>query len=85
MLSLKNIGGDKLIIETIRRLCAEKGVSIARVEKETGLGNGVVARWASSAPRVNNLKAVADYFGVTVDELLSDTTDTTTRNPTGKE
>lgn len=61
-----------MILDNIRTLCKEKGTTIRAVERDTGLGNGVIARWATSSPRVENVKLVADYFGVTVDELLSD-------------
>lgn len=60
-----------LILENITRLCKQRGVSIARLEKETGLGNGTVARWGESSPRVENLQKVADYFGVPLSDLLS--------------
>ena len=61
-----------MIWDEIRTLCKEKGTTIRAVERDTGLGNGVIARWDTSSPRVENVKLVADYFGVTVDELLSD-------------
>ena len=59
-----------MIVDNIARLCKERGVSFARLERETGMGNGVIARWDTSSPTVANIKAVADYFGVTVDDLL---------------
>lgn len=60
-----------MILEHIRRLCAERGITIKALETATHMGNGVIARWDEMRPRVDKLKAVADYFGVTVDELLS--------------
>ena len=30
-------------------------------------------KWKAASPTVGKLKRVADYFGVTVDELLADT------------
>lgn len=59
-----------MILDNIRKLCEKKGVSLWAVERATGIGNGVIARWENSSPRVENLKLVADYFGVTVDDLL---------------
>lgn len=53
-------------------LCKEKGITFHKLEKECGIGNGIIARWKTSSPTVANLKAVADYFGVTMDELLRD-------------
>ena len=51
-------------------LCRKNKISIAKLERDTGLGNATVRGWARSSPTVDKLKAVADYFGVTVDELL---------------
>ena len=61
-----------MILENITRLCKENGVSIARLERETGMGNGTIARWGSSSPTIGNVKAVADYFGVTIDQLMEE-------------
>lgn len=61
-----------MIFTNIARLCKERGISVARLERETGLGNATIRGWAASSPTVEKLKTVADYFGVTVDSLLSD-------------
>ena len=60
-----------LIFENIKKLCNEHGTSIFALEKTLGIGNGVISRWKESSPRVETLKLVADYFGVTVDDLLN--------------
>lgn len=59
-------------MDKLAALCKERGISFHKLEKECGIGNGIIARWKTSSPTVANLKAVADYFGVTVDELLRD-------------
>ena len=61
-----------MILDRIRALCAERGVTIQKLEQTTGLSNGAISKWDTSVPRVTSLKAVADYFGVTVDELIKD-------------
>lgn len=61
-----------MIVANIRALCGEKGVTIAEVERVTGIGNGVIRRWDEGSPRLSSIKRVADFFGVTVDELLKD-------------
>lgn len=60
------------MLDKIKALCHEKGVSIAKLEKECGLGNGVVGRWDKSSPAVHNLKAVADYLGKPIEYFLED-------------
>lgn len=62
------------MVEKIRALCAERKISIAALERETGLGNGVIARWDESSPRLESVLAVANYFGVQIDQLLKDKT-----------
>ena len=59
-----------MIYQNILRLCKDKSISIAKLERETGLGNGTIGRWEKSSPNVDNVKKIADYFGVTVDSLL---------------
>lgn len=61
-----------LLFDRIVKLCNENGMTIARLEKEAGLGNATVRGWKNSEPTVKNLKAVADVLGVTVDDLLAD-------------
>lgn len=62
-----------MIYKKISTLCKENKISIARLEKELGIGNGTIGRWEKSSPTVENLKKVADYFGVTVNDLISQT------------
>lgn len=59
-----------MIFERIQELCERRGISIAHLEKACGLGNATVRGWATADPTVSKLKRVADYFGLTVDELL---------------
>lgn len=59
-----------MLIDNIRRKCQERGISLPELEQATHIGNGVIARWTVSNPRVDNIVKVADYFGCTVDELL---------------
>ena len=59
-----------MIYERISRLCAEKKLPIYKLEKEVGISNGTIARWATSSPTVDNLAKVADRLGVSVDYLL---------------
>lgn len=59
-----------MLLKNIQRLCEEQNTSIRALEKELSIGNGVIARWSTSSPRVDTLKKVADRFECTVDDLL---------------
>ena len=65
-------GGFTVIYENIKNLCDKKGISIAALEKACGLGNATIRGWVDSSPRVDRLKPVADYFGVSIDDLLKE-------------
>ena len=58
------------VFKNISRLCVERGVSIAFLERETGLGNATIRGWEKSSPRIENLLLVANFFSVSVDDLL---------------
>ena len=58
------------MLTLIRRLCGAKGITIAGLERELKFGNGTVRGWATAVPQSDKLKRVADYFGITVDDLL---------------
>lgn len=58
-----------MIFDTILNLCKKEGITIARLEKECGFGNATIRGWKESSPSVEKLKAVADYFHVSIDFL----------------
>lgn len=59
-----------MIYENILALCKKNGISIATLEARCGLGNATIRGWRKSNPRVDRVKPVADFFGVTVDWLM---------------
>lgn len=58
------------LAEKIKMLCDKHGITIASLERTLNLGNGTIRRWATTSPSVDNLKLVADYFRVSIDELI---------------
>ena len=58
-------------------LCGKTGISIARLERDAGLGNGTIRRWKTASANIENVRRVAEYFGVSVDSLLSQENATT--------
>ena len=71
----QDIGGDIVILDNIRMMCAKRGISTFVLERELGFGDGTIIKWKTASPTVGKLKRVADYFGVTVDELLREDSD----------
>lgn len=58
------------ICERIKTICNERGLSMYRIEKDCGFGNGSIMKWENSSPKVDNIIKLADYFDVSVDYLL---------------
>lgn len=61
------------LVERIKTLCKEKKITIAELERKTGISNGQIRKWDSSIPGVDKLEAIADYFNVGTDYLLGRT------------
>ena len=58
--------------EIFEKLLRERGVTADKVAKATGISTGSMTDWKKgrSAPKVDKLQKIADYFGVSVDYLL---------------
>lgn len=65
-----------MIYENIKRLCDKNNISIRALEKECGIGNGTIGKMENKerSPRIDTLKKIAEKFGVSVDELLKEST-----------
>lgn len=56
----------------VQELCSKKGISITALGNKLGLSNSTTFGWRKgSHPRSKTLKALADYFNVSVDDLLN--------------
>lgn len=59
--------------ENYVRLCAKEGKAPTFVGKEIGVEKSTVSRWAGgTVPRYATLIRIADYFGITVKELVGE-------------
>ena len=57
--------------ERIKELANTEGISLPALESELGFGNGTIVKWDKSTPNAEKLNAVAQYFGVTMDYLMT--------------
>ncbi|ETA73472.1 helix-turn-helix domain-containing protein [Ligilactobacillus equi] len=58
------------LADKIKELCIEKRITVAELERKTGISNGQIRKWNERSPKAENLSKVADYFHVTTDYLL---------------
>lgn len=65
--------GDKMksnLVQNIKKICAQKKISIGQVESDLDFSPGLISRWTRMSPSIDKIIAVADYLGVTIDELV---------------
>lgn len=56
--------------QTFKKLCKEKKVTQQQALTDMGLSRSSTQKWAQSLPTAPALKKIAEYFGVSVDDLL---------------
>lgn len=73
--------------EIFEALLRERGVTAYQVSKATGISTGSLSDWKNgrSSPKIDKLKKIASYFGVSVDYLLGqeESSATNTNNGAG--
>lgn len=58
------------MVDRIKELCKQKGITIAELERKCEIGNGIIARWKKSKPSFERVAKVANFLGVTPEYLL---------------
>ena len=59
-----------MLVSKIKFLCNLQGISVPKLEERLGFGAGTISKWKKSSPSVDNLQKVAEYFHLTLDDLL---------------
>ena len=57
--------------ERVKELCKKNGTSMNQVEIDLSFGKGYLSKLGESTPNAKKIQKIADYFGVTVDYLLT--------------
>ena len=62
-----------MFIDTYESLCKQRGVSCSKAAQEMGINKGTVSVWRNKGtrPQAAQLEKIAEYFGVSVDYLLT--------------
>lgn len=62
-----------MFYDNFARLCADAGKTPTAVAKDLGFSNAAASHWKNGkSPTAKSLQKIADYFNVTVNDLLSD-------------
>ena len=65
--------GRQIMYEIFEQLLQKYGLTAYKVSKETGITQSTLSDWkrGRSTPKTENMKKIADYFGVTVEYLMT--------------
>lgn len=59
-----------MIYQNIKSIADSKGISIRKIEMDTGITLGSIYHWNEVKPSVDKVVLVAKYLGTTVEKLL---------------
>lgn len=60
------------IYGNVKRMCNKNGISVYALENAVGFPRSSICKWDVNTPGIDKVKTVADYFGCTVDDLITD-------------
>lgn len=58
------------LVETIRTLCKSNNITVTKLEETLGFSQGLISRWKDKVPSLDKIIDIADYFHVTLDEVV---------------
>lgn len=61
-----------LLYDNVKDLCAAKGISISRLERDLEFPRSSICKWNDNQPGIRKVQKVADYFKVPIESLLRD-------------
>lgn len=60
-----------MLYENINLLCASENITVTELERILQFGNGTIHNWKEKQARLEKVLEVAQYFNVSVDDLIS--------------
>lgn len=69
---MANRSESKVFYMKFSRMLEERGITAYRFAKDTGILESTVSAWKrkGNMPKAKTLRLVADYFGVSMDEMM---------------
>ena len=61
---------NEAIVTSIKKLCKNNNITVTQLEKEVGMSQGLVSKWKDKVPSLDKIIDIADYFHVTIDEVV---------------
>ena len=61
---------NEKIVNSIKKLCKKHNITANQLECEVGLSQGLISRWLKTTPSLDKIINIADYFNVSLDEVI---------------
>lgn len=61
---------NEQLVKSIRQLCKNKNIAISQLENDLNFGAGLISRWNKNSPSLDKIVDIADYFHVSLDEVV---------------
>lgn len=61
---------NELLVKSIRKLCKKNNIAVSQLESDLNFGAGLISRWIKSSPSLDKIVDIADYFHVSIDEVV---------------
>lgn len=58
------------IVDRIQDIVGKRNITIAALERETGLSNGIIKKWKKQSPSCDKIITIANYLNVSIEYLL---------------
>lgn len=71
---------NEKIVKSIKELCKKHGITANQLESEVGLSQGLISRWLKTTPSLDKIIDIADYFNVSLDEVIGRRKNTSNQN-----
>lgn len=64
---------NEQLVSSIKTLCQEHNIAITKLEETLGMSQGLISRWNKTDPSLSKIIDIADYFKISLDELVGRT------------
>lgn len=72
---------NELLVKSIKETCLKRNLTVNQLEKKLGYSPSLISRWIKSSPSLDKIVDIADYFHISIDELIGRNINNTKNEP----
>lgn len=61
---------NDILVKSIKRLCQNNNISVSQLESDLKFSPSLISRWKDKTPSLDKIVDIADYFHVSLDEVV---------------